>query len=337
MAAASRRGYTRGVRVLITGAGGMLGRKLANRLLTDSTLGGEPIEQLDLVDIEAPPLAATTGSGTGVALDARAVDLTSAGAAERLADTGPDVVFHLAGVVSGEAEANTAKGYRVNLDATRALLDALAAIDGCPRFVFTSSIAVFGAPFPDPIPDDFHLTPLTSYGAQKAMGELLLADYSRLGLIDGVGIRLPTITVRPGAPNAAASGFFSGIIREPLAGLPAALPVPTTVRHPHASPRSAVGFLVQAAELDTSRLGDRRNLTMPSLSVTVEDQIDALRRTAGQAAVDLIEPVDDPAVSAIVGGWPERFDTARADELGFVCESTYDEIIAAYVADDQPS
>lgn len=319
------------VHVLITGAAGMIGRKLTDRLLADGRLAGKPIARLDLVDVMET--SSPDGSGT---VDVRSIvaDLTEPGEAQALATSEPDIVFHLAGVVSGEAEANLAKGYRVNLDGTRFLFEALAAAPGSPRVVFTSSIAVFGAPFPSVIEDDFHLTPLTSYGTQKAIGEALLADYSRREMIDGVGIRLPTITVRPGAPNAAASGFFSGIIREPLAGLPAPLPVEPTVRHPHASPRSAIGYLVHAAEIDTSALGNRRNLTMPSISVTVQDQIDALGRVAGDSAVGLIEPRPDPAVASIVAGWPKRFATERADALGFECESTYDEIIRAYVEDD---
>ncbi|MDH3682004.1 MAG: SDR family oxidoreductase [Acidimicrobiia bacterium] len=316
------------MRVLITGAAGMLGRKLTARLTSAGVLAGGPIDQLDLADIAA--IADEVGHRT------IEVDLAEPGAAERIAASGYDVVFHLAGVVSGEAEADLTKGYRVNLDGTRRLFDALAAADAIPRVVFTSSIAVFGAPFPDIIPDDFHLTPLTSYGTQKAMGEGLLADYSRRGLIDGIGIRLPTITVRPGSPNAAASGFFSGIVREPLAGTAATLPVPRSVRHPHASPRTAVDYLIHAAELDTAAVGPRRNLTMPSLSVTVQEQIDALERVAGPAAVDLIEERPDPAVATIVSGWPERFATDRADALGFRCERTYDEIIACYLEDDRP-
>src|SRR5205085_4694991 len=171
----------------------------------------------------------------------------------------PDAIFHLAGVVSGEAELDFEKGYRVNLDGTRALLEAIrTAGDGYkPKVIYTSSIAVFGAPFPPSIPDDFHLTPLTSYGTQKAIGEALLADYTRRGFCEGVGIRLPSIVVRPGEPNKAASGFFSGIIREPLAGLEAALPVPETVVHTHASPRAAVGFLIHAASLARETLGAR--------------------------------------------------------------------------------
>lgn len=320
------------MRILITGAAGMLGRKLATRLAAEGSLAGRPIEALDLADVVAaePP----AGLGDGVTVDSLVADLAEPAVAAELAARSPDVVFHLAGVVSGEAEANPAKGYRVNLDGTRHLLDALAATPGRPRVVFSSSIAVFGAPFPPIIDDDFHLTPLTSYGAQKAMGELLLADHSRRGLIDGVGIRLPTITVRPGRPNAAASGFFSGIIREPLNGEPARLPVPPTVRHPHASPRAAVGFMVHAAQIDTDALGPRRNLTMPSISVSVAEQIEALGRVAGPEAVALIHAEPDEAVATIVAGWPEAFTATRARQLGFVSESTYDEIIQVYLADD---
>ena len=186
--------------------------------------------------------------------------------------------------MSGEAEADFDKGYRINLDGTRQLFEAIRKVgDGYrPRVVFTSSIAVFGAPFPEAIGDEFFTTPLTSYGTQKAIGELLLADYTRRGFFDGIGIRLPTICVRPGKPNKAASGFFSGIIREPLAGQEAVLPVPEDVRHWHASPRSAVGFLIHAATIDTAPAsGTRRNLTMPGLSATVGEQIEALRRVAG--------------------------------------------------------
>ncbi|MFZ1088694.1 MAG: NAD-dependent epimerase/dehydratase family protein, partial [Xanthobacteraceae bacterium] len=227
--------------VLITGAAGMIGRKLADRLAQDGSLHGKPVERLTLLDIVPP---AKPAQFTGL-VETIAADLSQPAEAGRVIAARPDALFHLAGVVSGEAELDFEKGYRVNLDGTRALLEAIrTAGDGYkPKVIYTSSIAVFGAPFPPSIPDDFHLTPLTSYGTQKAMGELLLADYSRRGLCDGIGIRLPTIVVRPGKPNAAASGFFSGIIREPLAGLEAILPVPEGVVHTHASPRAAVGFL----------------------------------------------------------------------------------------------
>ena len=267
---------------------------------------------------------------------AHAADLSHPGAAEAFISLGPDVVFHLAGVVSGEAEADFDKGMRVNLDGTRQMFDAIRLAPGAPRVVYASSIAVFGAPFPDPIGDDFHPTPLTSYGTQKLIGEALLADYSRRGFFDGVGIRLPTVSVRPGAPNAAASSFFSGIIREPLAGREATLPVSRDVRHPHASPRAAIGFLVHGAELDTALLGSRRNLTMPGVSVTVGEQIEALGRVAGPDVVGLITEAADPVVGAIVAGWPQRFAAARAVDLGFEADRSYDDIIRAYVEDDLP-
>jgi nucleoside-diphosphate-sugar epimerase len=248
----------------------------------------------------------------------------------------PDVIFHLAAIVSAEAEADFDKGYRVNLDGTRNLFEAVRLVGGGyrPRLVFTSSIAVFGAPFPGAIPDEFHLTPLTSYGTQKAIGELLLADYSRRGFFDGVGIRLPTIVVRPGRPNKAASGFFSGIIREPLSGEEAILPVADTVMHWHASPRAAVGFLIHAATMDTGKLGARRSLTMPGLAATVADQIEALRRIAGEKAVGLIRREPDLTVAGIVDGWPREFDARRAASLGFKAESTFDEIIRVYIEDE---
>ena len=315
------------MRILITGGAGMLGRKLTRRLLGRGRLRGESIDAIDLVDLVETPV------DSGLCAT-HAADLSQSGVAEALVSLRPDVVFHLAGVVSGEAEADFDKGMRVNLDGTRQLFDAMRLAPGAPRVVYTSSIAVFGAPFPDPIPDDFHPTPLTSYGTQKLIGEALLADYSRRGFFDGVGIRLPTVSVRPGSPNAAASSFFSGIIREPLAGQEASLPVSRDVRHSHASPRAAVGFLVHAAELDTSRLGPRRNLTMPGVSVTVAEQIEALGRVAGPAVVDLIREEADPVVAAIVAGWPERFDAVRAGSLGFEADGSYDDIIRAYIEDD---
>ena len=318
------------MRALITGAAGMLGRKLTARLLETGRLRGERIDAVDLVDLVEAPADAELCA-------AHVADLSRPGEAEALVSVGPDVVFHLAAVVSAEAEADFDKGMRVNVGGTRALFDAVRLAGGVPRVVYASSIAVFGAPFPDPIPDDFHPTPLTSYGTQKLIGEALLADYSRRGFLDGIGIRLPTVSVRPGAPNAAASSFFSGIIREPLAGLEAELPVSRQVRHPHASPRAAVGFLVHAAELDTSRLGGRRNLTMPGVSVTVGEQIEALGRVAGPDAVALIAEEPDPVVAEIVAGWPSRFDTALAASLGFTADKTYDDIIRAYIEDDLDS
>jgi len=317
--------------VAIIGAAGMIGRKLTSRLVDDGRLGDREIERLTLLDVVEPePPDGWTGE-----LDARRCDLSDpTGASAAVADR-PDVVIHLAAVVSGEAEADFEKGYRVNLDGTRNLLEAIRAADGYrPRLVFASSIAVYGAPMPASIPDDFHLTPLTSYGTQKAIGELLLGDYTRRGFVDGIGIRLPTICIRPGAPNAAASGFFSNILREPLAGREAVLPVPETVRHWHASPRSAVGFLVDAATVDSERVGPHRTLAMPGLSATVGEQLEALRRVAGERAVRLIRHEPDETIMGIVGNWATGLDAARARSLGFTAESSFDEIIRVHIEDE---
>jgi nucleoside-diphosphate-sugar epimerase len=317
--------------VLITGAAGMIGRKLTERLVTDRALITQPIEKLTLIDIVQPARPA----GFSDHVKTRAADLADPGVATKAVSERPDVIFHLAGVVSGEAETDFEKGYRVNLDGTRALLEAIRAQEGYkPKVIFTSSIAVFGAPFPEAIGDEFHLTPLTSYGTQKAICELLLADYTRRGFLEGVGIRLPSIVVRPGKPNKAASGFFSGIIREPLAGQEAILPVSDSVLHWHASPRSAVGFLIHAADLTRAQLGDRINLTMPGVCCTVGEQIDALKRVAGEKVAARIRRQPDDLVTRIVAGWPSRFDARRATELGFTVENSFDDIIRAHIDDE---
>jgi nucleoside-diphosphate-sugar epimerase len=320
--------------ILIIGAAGMVGRKLTERLARDKRLGSAAIDQLSLVDVVAPERPKDF-SGRVVS---EAADLADSGVAERLIATRPDVIVHLAAIVSGEAEADFDRGYRINLDATRTLFEAIRQ-EGLkssyvPRLVFTSSIAVFGAPFPDKIGDEFFTTPLTSYGTQKAIGELLLSDYSRRGFFDGIGIRLPTICIRPGRPNKAASGFFSNILREPLSGQEAVLPVAETVRHWHASPRAAVGFLLHAMTMDSSVLGARRNLTLPGLSATVAEQIEALRRAAGEKAVRLIRREPDPTIIRIVSGWPQNFDARRATALGFQAEKTFDEIIRVHIEDE---
>ncbi|MXQ11076.1 D-erythronate dehydrogenase [Microvirga makkahensis] len=319
------------MRILILGAAGMVGRKLTDRLVEEGQLNRQAITRMilhDVVEPVAPPAP--------FEVTALASDFSQPGEAERLVASRPDVIFHLAAIVSGEAEADLEKGYRINLDGTRFLFDAVRRVgDGYrPRLVFTSSIAVFGAPFPEAIGDEFFLTPLTSYGTQKAIGELLLADYTRRGFFDGVGIRLPTICVRPGKPNKAASGFFSSIIREPLNGQEAVLPVPEDVCHAHASPRSAVGFLVHAATIDTDEIGPRRNLTMPSVSVTVAEQIDALRRIAGDKVASRIRREPDPDIMRMVAGWPRRFDASRAESLGFRAEKSFDEIVRLHIEDE---
>ncbi|MBN8535175.1 MAG: SDR family oxidoreductase [Rhizobiales bacterium] len=318
--------------VLVLGAAGMLGRKLVERIAAEGGLGGRPVDRLTLHDIVTPvPPAGLTISST-----IHASDLAQGDNAARLVAARPDIIIHLAAVVSGEAEANFELGYHVNLDGTLKLFEAIRGVgDGyCPRVVFTSSIAVYGAPYPEPIPDDFNLTPLTSYGAQKAMGEFLLADYSRRGFLDGVGLRLPTICVRPGKPNKAASGFFSGIIREPLAGMEAILPVSEDVRHWFASPRAAIGFIVHAAGLDTRPLGQRRSFALPGVAATVGEQIEALRRVAGDKVARRIRREPDETIIRIVAGWPRSFDPQRALALGFAAETSFDEIIRAHIADE---
>jgi nucleoside-diphosphate-sugar epimerase len=318
--------------ILITGAAGMIGRKLTERLARDGVLNERPIAALTLLDVVAPA-APSRLSGR---VEIMTGDLAAPAEAQKAVGGRPDVIFHLAGIVSAEAELDLDKGYRGNLDGMRALLEAVRhAGDGYrPKFVYSSSIAVFGAPLPESIPDDFHLTPLTSYGTAKAMGELLLADYTRRGFCDGIGLRLPTICVRPGKPNLAASGFFSSIIREPLAGLEALLPVAETVRHTHASPRAAIGFLIRAAALAGPELGSRINLSMPGVSCTVGEQIAALRHIAGDRVANRIRRGPDPLVERIVAGWSECIDATRARALGFAAETSFEEIIRIHIDDE---
>ncbi len=324
------------MRVLIIGGAGMVGQKLAKALAVDPSIAPKISEMVlyDVVEahkIEAAfPVKTMTGS------------LADPAQAPVLAAMKPDLIYHLAAIVSGDAEKNFEKGWEINARGSWYLLEALraehekSAGNYVPKLIFTSSIAVFGPPFPDKIGDDFLCAPMTSYGAQKAMTELLVADYSRKGMIDGLSVRLPTICVRPGKPNLAASSFFSGIIREPLNGLDAILPVPDTVRHWHASPRSAAGFLSHAATLDLSILGGRRSLNLPGVSCTVAEQIEALRAIAGEDAVRHIKPQPDETIMAIVRNWPRDFDPAVATRLGFTAEKSFGEIIQVYIDDDLP-
>jgi D-erythronate 2-dehydrogenase len=302
----------------VIGAAGMIGRKLTARLVKE---GEAELFLHDVVPFQGSSMVS---------------DLSLPGEAEKLVAKRPDLIFHLAAIVSGEAEADFEKGYRINLDGTRHLFEAVRKVgDGYkPKIVFTSSIAVFGSPFPDAIGDEFLNAPLTSYGTQKAIGELLLSDYSRRGFFDGIGIRLPTICVRPGKPNKAASGFFSGILREPLAGQEAVLPVPDSVRHWFASPRAAIEFLMHAARLDTAKLGTRRNLSMPGISATIAEEIESLRRIGGEKAVRLIRREPDATIMRIVEGWPRNFKAKRALELGFRADPSFDDIVRYHVADE---
>jgi nucleoside-diphosphate-sugar epimerase len=316
--------------ILIIGGAGMIGRKLAERLARDGALGGKAIGGLTLYDV----VEGAVPAGAKVPVKVVTGDLPAAGEAAGLVADRPDVVFHLAAIVSGEAEQDFHKGYRINLDGTRSLLEAVRAAGYGPRVVFASSIAVFGAPFPEAIGDEFFNTPLTSYGTQKAICELLVSDYTRKGFLDGLSLRLPTVCVRPGAPNKAASGFFSNIIREPLAGKEAVLPVAESVMHWHASPRAAVEFMRHAATLDTAAVGPRRALTMPGLAVTVAEQIAALRKVAGDKVADRIRREPDPFVERIVAGWPRRFDARRALGLGFKPDASFEEIVRIHVEDE---
>jgi len=316
--------------ILVTGAGGMVGRKLVERLAREGTLGGKPIARMTLHDIAAPSPPAEAKFSVAT----RGGDIATPGEAASLVADAPDVIFHLAAVVSGEAEADFDKGYRVNIDGMRYLLEAIRARKYKPRLVFTSSIAVLGGPLPDPVPDDFHLTPVNSYGTAKVICEQWLADYTRRGFIDGIGLRFPGITVRPGKPNKAASGFYSSIIREPLAGNEAILPVSTSKLNTHASPRAAVGFLVHAATIDGEKVGQRRNLFMPGVPVTIGEQIEALRRIAGENVVKRIRFEPDETIMRIFPNDVVRIEGKRALELGFKPDASFEEIICIHIEED---
>jgi nucleoside-diphosphate-sugar epimerase len=318
------------MKVLVTGAAGMIGRKFCEALVKRGNIGSKPVDRLTMADTITPD------APTGVPFSVRTLsaDISDASVAESFAADRPDLIYHLAAVVSGEAEADFDKGYRVNLRGIQQLFEAVRRANYRPRVVFASSIAVFGTPFPETIPEDFAPAPLTSYGTQKAIGELLLADFSRRGFFEGIGIRLPTICVRPGKPNKAASGFFSSIIREPLKGEPAVLPVTDDVRHWFASPRAAVSFLFHAGALDLDRLGLRRTLNMPGLSATVGEMIASLEQVAGVECVKLIQREPDPNIQRFVDGWPQRLDASRAEALGFTAETSFEEIIKTHVEDE---
>jgi D-erythronate 2-dehydrogenase len=312
------------MKILVTGAAGFLGRRLAQRLLSPSDLA---VERLLLVDIVAPPPLD----------DARATslqsDLAENGVAERLLGADIDAIVHLAAVVSGEAEANFPLGMRVNIDATRRLLDAAQATGRCPRFVFASSVAVFGQPLPEVVGEDTAPSPKSSYGMQKAVGELLVGDYSRRGFIDGRAPRLPTISVRPGPANRATSSFASGIIREPLNGEPAVCPVDRDLVLWLSSPATVIENLIHCLTLPGSMFGERRTLNLPGISVSVGEMIGALERVAGREVVERIEFRPDPVARRIVSGWPGRFDVSRAESLGFRRDGDFEGIIRAYIAD----
>jgi len=309
--------------ILITGGAGFLGQRLARRLLER---GGA--EEIVLVDqVPAPDF----GDGRVRAVVA---DIADPLALKTLVTPDVALVFHLAAVVSGAAEADFDLGMRINLDASRLLLELCRRAGHRPRVVFTSSVAVYGGALPPVVTDDTPLNPRSSYGTQKAIGELLLADHTRKGFVDGRILRLPTISVRPGAPNKAASSFASGLIREPLNGLPTTCPVGLDLRLWLLSPRRAVDSLIAGAELPPEAFGERRALNLPGLSVSVGEMLAALERAGGKAAVDLVRHERDPAVEAIVGGWPAAWDNRRAEALGLKPDADFDAIVRAYVEDD---
>jgi len=318
------------MRVVITGAGGFIGRKLVNRLVSQGEIAGRRITHLTQADLTPPPEPKTSP----FPITSIGGDLSQSGEAERLVAEPHDLVVHLATLASGGSEEDFDGGMNANFHATRFLWEAIRQAGHHPRVVFTSSIAVFGAPFPDPIPDEFHLQPLTSYGVQKAIGELQLMDYTRKGFFDGIAIRLPTVVVRPGKPNSAASSFFSGIIREPLQGIEAQCPVDKSQLHWFASPRAVLGYLLHASTIDGDKMGPRRALTMPGLGLSIGEVVEALERVAGADVTKLIRFERDERIANIVTGWPTRFTTTRGKALGFEADPDFDTIIQAFMTDE---
>jgi D-erythronate 2-dehydrogenase len=317
------------MRIVITGGCGFLGRRLAQILLARGSALG-PIDELVLFD-NAPPALPPPEDKRLVSVSG---DIADRETVRRLLAPGAAAVFHLAAVVSAEAEADPDLGYRVNLDGTRAVLDACRALGNSPRVVFASSLAVYGGALPPAVGDATPLTPQSSYGTQKAIGELLVGDYSRKGFIDGRALRLPTVVVRPGRPNRAASTFASSIIREPLAGRDAVCPVAPDTVMALASPRRVVAALHRAHELPGEAFGINRSLQLPGFSVSVGDMAEAVRRAGGGAAYARIGWRPDPQIQAIISGWPRALAAPRAEALGFTADAGIDEAVAAFIEDD---
>lgn len=319
------------MRVAITGAAGFLGQKLIARLVT----GPEPVTALHLFDIVTPTLEPTLDC-QGIEIRSMKGDISNSADIEALLNEGVDVIFHLAAVVSAAAEADLDLGLRVNLDGTRAILEACRSLPNAPKFIFTSSVAVYGGELPEIVTDHTAVTPQNSYGVQKVIGEQLVNDFSRRGIVDGRALRLPTIAVRPGRPNAAASSFASSIIREPLNGETGLLPVPESLPLYLLSPRGVIRSLMHALSLEASAWGSSRILMLPGISVTVADMLDALERIGGATARALVKAQPDPKIESIVGSWPARFDTARANALGFTPDRDMDAIIHAFLEEERP-
>ena len=323
------------MRIVITGGAGFLGTRLARAILargslTDSRGAARPVRELVLLDLAPAPDLSDPRVRT------LAGDLADPAVIERAVTPDTDSVFHLAAVVSGQAEADFDIGMRVNLDATRSLLERCRKLDAPPRFVFTSSLAVFGGPLPDPVPDDAPITPQASYGVQKAIGEQLVYDMTRKGFIDGRSLRLPTVTVRPGKPNKAASSFASGIIREPLAGVDAPCPVAPATKMWVQSPRAVIGNLVIGHEAPASAFAYTRSINVPGISVAVGDMVAALRRVAGDAVADRVKWHYDPVIDRIVSTWPANFAPRLGPALGMQADADFESIVRAYIADDMP-
>lgn len=323
------------MKMLITGGAGFLGRRLARKLLERGEVTGpdgvkQRIDELVLLDV--------VKGGDLLSNDTRVTqfvgDIADRAVLERAIDTDTAAIFHLAAIVSGQAEADFDLGMRINLDASRLLLDVCRARGHRPRVVFTSSVAVYGGALPDVVKDETALNPQSSYGTQKAIAELLLADYTRRGFVDGRVLRLPTISVRPGRPNAAASSFASGIVREPLNGEEAVCPVPRETRLWLLSPRRAIDALIAGWELASEQLGNQRTLNLPGISVSVDEMIAALREVAGEAAARRIRFEEDERIVKIVGSWPGQWDTSRAEQLGLRGDATFADVIRAYLGDE---
>jgi D-erythronate 2-dehydrogenase len=323
------------MRIVITGGAGFLGSRLAQAILargtlTDSRGALRAVREVVLVDIVAPRAHQDPRvRGLEAALEDRA-------RVDEVITPDTDSIFHLAAVVSGQAEADFDIGMRVNLDATRNLLERARTCNVPPKFVFASSLAVFGGRLPDPVPDDAPVTPQSSYGTQKAIGELLVNDMSRKGFIDGRGLRLPTVVVRPGKPNRAASSFASGIIREPLSGIDAICPVAQTTSMWVQSPRAVVANLLAGHEAPADRLPPYRCINVPGISVAVGDMVTALRDVAGDAVAARVQWQYDPVIDRIVSTWPARFDARVGPALGMRADADFESIVRAYIAHDLP-
>ena len=323
------------MRIVITGGAGFLGRRLALQLLergtlTDATGRSREIAQIVLLDVVPAALPADPR------LTSLAGDLADPAVVERAVTHDTDTVFHLAAVVSGQAEADFDLGMRVNLDATRLLLERCRTLAACPKFVFASSLAVFGGPLPDPVTDDAPVTPQASYGAQKLIGEYLVYDMTRKGFIDGRSLRLPTVTVRPGKPNKAASSFASGIIREPLAGVDAICPVSPATRMWVQSPRAVIANLIIGHEAPATSFAYTRSVNVPGICVPVADMVAALRKVAGDAVAARVKWIHDPVIDRIVATWPANFAPKLGPALGMKADSDFESIVRAYIADDLP-